>query len=143
MKFKREIVFSPAFDKRNPDPTKNYGICAITIAFNLSSSRGTLVLRLLTNQGLPETVKEYNEKGGIFTWKYQAWGLGSLDMHSFKPHFVGHQKSSRKCDFIGKKYCYVDGSCLAAEKMADILLREGTEGLWNAMEKRYKSWSAL
>lgn len=68
-KFKREVHFSPAFDKRNDIPSKNYGVGAVRIFFLLKGKKGTVQFQIGTNWYLPETVKEYNKKGSEYVWE--------------------------------------------------------------------------
>jgi hypothetical protein len=39
---KKEIVFNPAFDRRNPDPTKNFGIGSVLCSMILSGNEGAV-----------------------------------------------------------------------------------------------------
>jgi hypothetical protein len=57
---KRELVFSPAWDRRDPDPKKNYGIHGVEMRFLLSGKVGTVQFVLHTNWQLPSIRGEEN-----------------------------------------------------------------------------------
>lgn len=42
------------------------------------------------------------------------------------------------CPYLDGKPCYYDGSGLAAERIYEIMLKEGSDGVWKALEKYYK-----
>lgn len=144
MEWEKIIEFSPAFDKRNPNPGKNYGIGAVQIVFVLKKGNKAVQFRFGTDWYLPETVKEYREKGvnGMSppvvlregkNCGVQGWDVG---YHSPKPMFKD-QTSMGKCEYI-KANCYYDGSSLRAEEYQEILIRKGSKGVWEFLEKEWK-----
>jgi hypothetical protein len=61
----KKIVFRPAFDKTDPDPTKNYGVSDVVIYFLLEGEHGIVEFDLHTGWYLPNVEKrrvEYHEK---------------------------------------------------------------------------------
>lgn len=141
VKFERQIIISPAFDKRSPIPSKDYGIGSMDIFFVLIGKKGATSCIIGTDIFLPETIKEYREKGNsnlpppINLRKDVALTGYSIDVHSKKPQYDGQQKG--KCGFIGK-YCYCGGSFLRAEKFGEVLLRNGSDTIWKILEQEYK-----
>ncbi len=141
MKFERIVDFYPAFDKRNPNPSKNYGIAAVQIRFVLKKDNKAVQFLFGTDWYLPETVEEYKRIGnynktppsnlrGNDSCGVSGWDVG---YHSPTSEHEG-QLSSKKCVYIKGK-CYYDGSSCRADDNQEILLREGSEGIWKFLEK--------
>ena len=142
-KWERIVEFSPAYDKRHPNSRKNYGIGAVLIKFILKKDNKAVQFMLGTDWYLPETIKEYREKG-VKNWRrtvrlrgendcgISGWDIG---YHSPKPMFKG--QTSTKCAYIKGK-CYYDGSGLYAQENQEILIRKGSEGVWKFLEKDWK-----
>ena len=107
LKFKQIVHFSPAFDKRHANPNKDYGIGSVQIRFVLQGKRGAVQLLLGTDWYLPESIKEYEEKGNrnlpppinLRDDKdfLKGWDLG---YHSPKPMFKGHELMEGKCEYV-------------------------------------------
>jgi hypothetical protein len=130
MEFKREIAMSPAYDKRHPDPNKNYGIGSVTVTFILKGERGAVQFKLGSGWFLPES-----QKPGISDDYPMAWDKG---YHSYIPRYDGQTPITDSCHVLDGKPCYYDGSTLNAEPLLDVLLREGSEGIWRELEQYYK-----
>ncbi len=45
----REITMTPAYDKRDPDPSKNYGVHGVNIVYVLKGKLGAVQFVLYTN----------------------------------------------------------------------------------------------
>lgn len=50
---------------------------------------------------------------------------------------LGSSEEFAPCEYLNGKPCYYDGSSLNAEKYMDILISQGDEALWEALEKYY------
>jgi hypothetical protein len=48
----------------------------------------------------------------------------------------GQEPISDDCDILGGK-CYYDGSGLNAEPVYELLLREGSDGVWKSLGEYY------
>ena len=58
-KLTREIVVYPGYDKRNPDPTKNYGIHGCDVRFYLKNARSSKIIQFVAyTDWLPSNVQE-------------------------------------------------------------------------------------
>lgn len=133
-KFEKTIEFSPAYDRRDPDPKKDYGVGAVDIRFILKGKRGAVQFLLGTGWFLPETNEEYKARGVNLSKDYpRAWDIG---YHSPKPMYEGHSPITDKCNILNGK-CFYDGSTLNADPILNILLREGSDGVWKELEKYY------
>ena len=142
-KFERIIDFSPAYDKRNPNPKKNYGIGSVQIRFVLRKDNKAVQFLFGTDWYLPETVKEYKQIGnkhetvpcnlrGRSSCGVEGWDVG---YHSPTSTYKD-QPLFKKCDYI-KGGCYYSGSGLYAHENSEILIREGSEGVWKFLEKEW------
>lgn len=54
---KREIKFFPAWDRTNPDPSKNYGVSCLDMKFLIYGNKGIVEFDLDTNWYLPHIMK--------------------------------------------------------------------------------------
>lgn len=141
-KWEKTIEFSPAYDKRHPNPKKNYGIHNVDIRFVLKKGNKAVQFLFGTDWFLPETVKKYREEGihgtivglrGKNDCGVKGWDVG---YHSPKPMFEGHT-SIGECVYTGGE-CYYDGSGLYAQENQEILIREGSPGVWKFLKKEWK-----
>lgn len=131
----RRIEFRPAFDKRHPDPKKNYGIHGAEMHWYLVGELGAVQFVVYTNWHLPHVKAE-----GEMTWREPfLWQPMPADLgyHSPKPLYEG-QHAREDCHLLppGCK-CHYDGSGLNAGPVFDTLVREGHEAAWKEMENYY------
>ena len=132
--FTREVVVRPAYDRRHPNPSKNYGVHGCDLCFYLRGPLGAVHFVVFTGWHLPHVQAEMEAKS-IATGPMPA----DLGYHSPHPLYEGQTVSQEECEFIGGP-CYSDGSGLAAEERVwPILLREGSEGLWRTLEAEYRA----
>ena len=140
--FEHIVRFSPAYDKRDEDPKKNYGIASMRIWFILKGKNGAVQILLGTDWFLPETIAEYKRIGNKNKNPpcdlredpqfLKCWDVG---YHSPKPVFKGQKK--HKCDILGK--CYYDGSSLRGDDddIVEHFMKEGSDFIWKYLEKEY------
>ena len=139
MTLTREIKFYRAYDKRDADPKKNFGIHGVELAFYLKGPEGIVQFKLYTNWQLPHVQKEMNERPPHPRFPYMFHEPMPLDLgyHSPRPLYEGQTPISRTCELLGGT-CYYDGSTLNAEPVFNILVAEGEEAVWNYLENYYK-----
>jgi len=128
----KKIEFDPAFDKRDPNPMKNYGIHGVNIRFLYGDKEvGYVQFVIYTNWMLKSCRKKWDEY-------VQALHLlpmpADLGYHSKVPMYEGQDPMS-KCDLLGT--CYYDGSTLNAEPVFEVLVEQGLEALWKKLEEYY------
>lgn len=131
MKFEKEVIASPAFDKTNPDPSKNYGVGALTMRFLLKGEKGAVQFYFNTGWYLPHVEARLKEINGII--ERSGWDVG---YHSYKPIYDG-QSSMGKCSVLDGCECFYDGSSLLADEWMGKFVGGGTEWLWKEMENYY------
>lgn len=54
-------------------------------------------------------------------------------------YFTSTNPKPTPCEWLDGKPCYYDGSGINAEPIFDVLLREGSDGVWRELEKYYHS----
>lgn len=128
----RIVEFEPAYDKRDSDPKKNYGVHGVTLRMLVKGDKGATQFVLYTGWLLPETVGVTDDK---FMFRYgEALKQSRVDYpmpidlgyHSPKPMYEDQYRRD-DCDVLDG-VCYYDGSSLNAEHVFAIMLREGAEG---------------
>lgn len=140
----RLIEMSPAWDRRDPDPRKDYGIHGVDMRFVLKGEKGATQFLLYTGWILPETIgvsdimnypdqlkRHYEGRG------YSPLMPADLGYHSLTPMY--ESQSSYDCEYVEGGKCYYDGSSLNAYGVFESLLREGSEGVWRELEDYYTS----
>jgi hypothetical protein len=144
-KLERIVSFMPAFDKRNPDPSKNYGIGAVRCIMALKGSKGAITFTFSTGIYLDSTMQEYAKDGRLtpeISYGNRYFILNSpmgydVGYHSGRKHFNGQGISQRKCEWRNGKPCYCDGSALRADEWMKILIENGSDEIWRMMEEDY------
>lgn len=140
--FERIVTMSPAFDRRDPDPSKNYGIHGVELRMVLKGPKGATQFVLYTNWMLPNVERETWSKGHdtgtlrILTSPTAA----DFGYHWHRPHYSGHDAMT--CDLLPAGKCYYDGSSLNADRIFDVLRSEGSDGVWRELESLYRSLEA-
>lgn len=135
---KRDIVFYPAYDKRNVDPAKNYGIHGVTLTFFLIGDLGAVQFKIYTNWQLPHVQRETDARPPDSRFPYMFHEARAVDLgyHSPKPLYEGQTLLSDQCHILGGP-CYYDGSSLNGEPIFDVLRAEGNDGVWRELEQYY------
>lgn len=134
--FERRVLVSPAYDKRDSDPRKNFGISEMKITFLLIGEKGAVQWMIGTGwytasarEHLRGFVDRHDKSGAPTPW--------DLGYHSKVPRYEHHTSSHKDCEFTGGP-CYYDGSGLNAELLMERFLEEGEAYLWPALEAYYR-----
>lgn len=162
--FTRILEIEPAFDKRARDPKKNYGIHGVQMRWVLQGAEGAVQFLLYTNWQLPHVRKEWKHRG-CGDYCLNAAMPADLGYHSKVPRYEGQQPMGglrfkwvdgqigdqklkvpeseptgtfEPCEYTGGP-CYYDGSGLNAERVFDILTRDGEDGLWAELHRYYEA----
>ena len=106
----------------------------------LSGELGAIQFLVYTNWNLPHVQRELDsEPLNKCPYMFHKPMAADLGYHSPKPTYEGQDKMTDKCKHLGDRPCYYDGSGLRAEKVFDILLKEGGDGVWKELENEYTS----
>ena len=62
-----------------------------------------------------------------------------MGYHSPVPIYEGQNVCSELCEYLDGKPCYYDGSGLNAESIYEVLLKEGSDGVWRELKDFYKN----
>lgn len=137
IRMERIIKLFPAFDKRNADSSKNYGIHGVEMIMVLKGELGATQFVLYTNWQLPHVQKEL--RSDMSPNKYCLFEPLPADLgyHSYKPMYEGQTCIDEKCEFLNGSPCYYDGSSLNAKRIYDTLLEKGSDGVWKELEEYY------
>jgi len=133
MEFERRTEIRPAFDKRDPDPKKNYGIHGCELCFFLIKDNRAIQFIIYTDFHLSHVREEMREK--------PHWGSMGADVgyHSPEPMYDGQNAMGKDCHLI-EGPCYYDGSSLQAEDMFNLLCEKGSDEVWKEMEKNWNDF---
>jgi hypothetical protein len=171
--FQEITEFLPAYDKRDLDPKKNYGIHGVTLRMVLKGPEGAVQFVVYTNWQLPHVTEENHRRAhGNHVRDSTLRGLfdpmpADLGYHSPKPMYEGQEPMGsvkfdfehkqilegasgdieiptrvqtgtfEPCELLGGGPCYYDGSTLNAEPVFEVLLREGSAGVWRELREYY------
>lgn len=148
-KLEQIVKFSPAYDKRDPDPKKNYGIGCTRCFMVLKGEKGCVHFAFGTGMYLEKTVEEYYKDGrDLFHFTFsgsegkQSYYMGyDVGYHSLEPttEYEKERGPRENCDWLDGRPCYGDGSALRAETYMKVLVEEGSDKIWEMLEAEYKS----
>lgn len=138
----REITFEAAYDRRDPDPSKDYGIDGCDCRFTLRRNGSGVTFSIFTNWMLPHVQAETDAKDGPHGRRYMFHKPMPADVsyHDTKPHYEG-QTPIHGCAVTGGD-CYSNGSGLMSEDIFTILLEKGSDGVWARLEELHTQWVA-
>jgi len=140
MTFERIIKIRPAYDKRDPDPRKDYGIHGCDLVMVLKGDAGAVSFILFTKWYLPHVTNELAHRSTNSPENIKCLFTplpAGLDYHSPYPMYENQSLSTNECEYLDGKPCYCDGSFLAADEVFEILLREGSDGVWAYLKNCY------
>jgi hypothetical protein len=147
---RREIRFEPAYDKRHPDSSKNYGIHGVTMTWYVVGEDGAAQFKVFTNWHLPKVQDELEHRDCKRMPDFRNPGstrctcitlakpmAADLGYHRKTPAYANQSPMDGTCEWIGGK-CYYDGSGLNAERVFDLLVTDGGEAVWRELEDYYQ-----
>jgi hypothetical protein len=122
----RRVTFNAAWDRRDPDPKKNYGIHTVELRMLLVGPKGATQFVLYTGW-------HWIDSPNVRDLYPMPSDLG---YHSSTPQWEGQEPFD--CDVLPEGRCYYDGSGLNAQRVYERLLREGSDGVWAELENYYR-----
>lgn len=141
MKLQRIIQTRPPFDKRDPNPSKDYGIGGLSIWFIIKGKEGAVTLHLGTKLYLAKQFREWHLKGESYPFNNDDECMDCWDVsyHSPKRRYKDQTISNNSCEWLNGKPCYCDGSALRGrdDKVVENYLEKGDNWIWEYLEKIY------
>lgn len=138
----RRIDFHSAFDKRNADPSKDYGIHGIEIRFLLIGPKGAVHFLIMTNWQMSHIRKDMERREYQLGEKIHTCLVrplpADLGTHTPVPTYDG-QETNDYCDVLPKGKCYYAGSAMAADGLFTVMTDKGIEAMWAELEAEYKA----
>ena len=125
VKLEHWIEWGPAYDKRDPDPSKNYGIGSVTMTWYVRGEGGAVQFQVMTGWYLPELALPKEPMPS------------DLGYHSLFPQYDGQEPLRRECPVLGGRPCYYDGSTLSAQRVFNLLVTAGGDAVWNYLDEYY------
>lgn len=121
----RIIEFVPAYDRRDKDPNKNYGIHCVAMYMTVKGNNGAISFCVFTGWYLPQNdVKDITGSGA------------SICYHSTKPKYE-EQTGLESCKYLPGKLCYCDCTYIQADDLFDQFVSQEDEVVWKDLEDRY------
>jgi len=138
--FTRMLRMTPPFDKRNLEPSKNYGIHGMEIRFELMKNNRAVQFLVFSNIYSPHLYKEWDSDSNCSVKYHLATSFKPLgaDVGYHSPIKIYKSQSANKCHLLKGGKCYYDGSSLKAEKWVDIWLKEGNDKIWLMLEEEWE-----
>lgn len=129
------IFFTPAFEARDPNPSKDYGIGGVHLTF--AERRGDLTIdcSFFTDWHLPEVQERLSTKlDRYFNPKPMCNGI-----YWHRPKRTNEYQADTKDCILSGGQCFGEvGSALYGDVITKRLLLEGSEGVWNEIDKAFK-----
>jgi len=122
----RKIDWVPAYDKRAPEPHKNFGIHNMEMWWIVWDERGAVSICISTGWDLKSVREEMSFKS-----RPRA---SSLAYHSAKPRYDSEETD---CDWLPGGRCYPNTTYLVDE-LFELLVEKGDGALWEELEKRFR-----
>jgi hypothetical protein len=138
--FTHQIVFSPAWDKRDPNPSKNYGVHGVHITFTIRKDGEGLTFSIGTNWHLPHVQLETDNRpsDSRFPFLFHKPLAFGVDIHlKTKPNEYSPHREH--CEVTGGE-CWSKGSALLGEEFLQTLIEKGDEALFRRMELQFEEW---
>jgi hypothetical protein len=140
----KKMRIEPAFDRRDSNPSKNYGIHGMSLYMALVGKKGAVSLTIYLNIQLPHVHKEMIIKNAHDPYALSlmfAPMAVDIGWHSPVPLFDWQKEYPPRegCDLLGGGVCHGDGSTLNAEPYLHLLATEGSEAVWPELAIYYNS----
>lgn len=132
--FVREVTFLPAWDKRDPNPNKDYGVHNVELVMVLKHPPTKTAVQFVLFTGWHWL--DLDEHGFHRTVRNPC--PADLSYHSPKPLYDEQSRAEDDCVLTGGD-CYHDGSGLGAYGVYKILLREGSDGVWKHLREYWEA----
>jgi len=131
--FKQITQIRGAFDRRNKDSNKNYGIGGMLACFILAGAKGAVHFTASLPAYLEHNRREMLTSINEYSFKPYGFDVG---YHSPIPQYNG-QEPHGPCEYLDGAVCYCDGSALRADEFLPRFISGGSEVVWKMLEEEY------
>lgn len=130
------------FDRRAPEPARNYGVHELDIWFILKGLKGAVQYGFTVHAHLPHVerefaAKQYDSRGSRSFGAFSGFDVG---YHAPSPQY--DDQPSMPCEVLGEGKCYYAGSSLRAsdwtEHIFSTIGRPPEEVIWEKLEAYYR-----
>lgn len=142
--FERLVEFTPAWDQRNSDPSKNFGIHGVDLRMVLKGPAGAVQFVLFTGWQLPHVTDEFvaktaNGDNSAITVECRFLPQPAVrGYHSPTPRYEGQEVESADCAYLDGQSCYYGESALAADELYRLLVIGGSDAVWTELKVYYQ-----
>ena len=141
--FKRVLGVTPPFDKRSPNPRKSYGIGSLRLYFAVVKDNKAVSVTIGTNSYLNSVLVDYSNS--VIPIRRKMY-LNKADYQGFMAFDIVWHKSTRskkkgyECDLFKSGKCEFESSGIKSsqDKVAEIFVEQGEDGVWDYLEKEWK-----
>lgn len=133
MALERRFKATPAWDERSKG--KGGGQHCVDLVFAVVGAEGAYHFTLYTGWYLEMSSGAFPAVAGVPKPPFAPLPA-DVGYHGSTPAYEG-QAPVERCEFMGGGKCYSDGSGLQAYDLWNILLRDGSDGVWKELERRY------
>lgn len=142
-RFRKIVEWTPAFDRRDPTPSKNYGIHGMELRFVLKGPEGAVQFLISTNWQLPHVAEEQKRAPAVAPWPHLVCGPTPADIgyHSSRPIWEYQVKDGPafdECPWLDGQPCYYEGSGLHARDVFAIFTEHGEQAMWDYLRAYYE-----
>lgn len=137
---KRNTTITPAFDYiLNDKENAKYGRGCASIIFEVNGDKGAVTLSAFTNWYLPETIKAINNinKRNVSS---RILAIHSKEKLNEDSEAMLIDVRDNCCYTGGICYCYNVYGCSYEQELISLMVREGSEKLFEKLEEIYKKF---
>ena len=101
------IEWEPAYDKRNSNPSKDYGVHGVELRFLVKGLNGVVQFIIYTNWHLSSVQREMDNK--YSTEHIHCHPMGAdIGYHAYIPSYEGQDISPYPCKYLDNNPCFYD-----------------------------------
>lgn len=135
----RQVLFTPAYHRCNPDPNVNYGIGSVRMMWVLKHDGWAMTWDVHTDWGMPDEAFKAAAPDCTHIMHrdgYPSCGAsgGAVDWHAPVPMYEGQERSQDECVWLGGP-CYTDSGFMLGSELFDLLRVEGDEAVWSRLRE--------
>lgn len=130
----RAMWVLPAVEARDVDPSKDFGIHGCELRFAMCKGKRAVSVSFFTDWLLPETkIGNISRNDKIFPMCAGFYYHSDIRTNEY-------QSYTKDCSLSGGQ-CYGEcGSALYGDKILERMLREGSNGVWDELEKAFSDF---